>query len=1004
MASSGSVFSQTLQEITTTKLEELSKRYASYEKSKSTLLAALEAAKTPIDRLELLSKGVKQCLSLAVDKHGEIVGGQTKHPGLEKKLKNLDRFFAQARYDPSVSNDMMKAWEASLIEHLDTQSLKFQYASLYGQLVSEWLSTEQSAQRRAPGTGDSGAADSAARKEKLEMRKAWEAVVFSESGVNPDQVSGYLDGTFGQDRPNREQVLRALKTLRDRVAAFENTMNRPNQFTQDTLTWTINGLLTSGILSPDQRDVLRDFKANPIILAEVADVLNMRLAALDSWSWGDMVGVEQDRLISGIYNIRMHEDILQAIFLQFIGVQWSVLFKDLFRVFRKTKGAWKFKGKDVPLAKRRRLQQQLGGALHSSNSLQARRHGIYTGGYFVSNLLTRHDQQRAGTEGEHEVEYGRRPAPSQAPLPKNQQMQQQMTQQMQQQMNQQRAQQMAQQRHFQQKSQMRPAAQMAASDPSSFGSSNSFGMSAGFSPKYGMPSDLDEESDGDWESDHGPEDMKPFALKQEILHLLATEIALNTKLHGEITAFHCVFERWNSLLPHETILSFLRFWGVSPSWLGFFSKFLKAPLKWMDAEEGTPVRERRRGAPASHVLTELFGEAVLFGLDFAVNQATSGNVLWRVQDDLWFWSPEHNNAIEAWKVVEEFVAVIGVPIDGTKTGSVRISDNPDVALPLGESLPEGDIRWGFLALSPETGRFDIDQSLVDTHIEDLLKQLQEKEKSVFSFVQTWNSYASTFFSSNFGIPANCFGRGHVDKMLETHHRIQKRIFSALTEGSDQPSASIADYLKKILRDRFGAKDVPDGFLYFPAELGGLDLKSPFITLLQIRDDVLESTDETFAALAKSERDAYQNALQAFISGKTSKKRAFGGQMAIAPPETEAFLSFEDYVLYREEFDFRHPFQVKDAFNQLMKKPTEQSIDLSQSPEIQAAVAQIMQTSTSPSVAAKLLKLKEPYWKWVMIMYGQEIFGRFGGLNIVEPGLLPMGMVSIFKESKVQWSA
>jgi len=39
----------------------------------------------------------------------------------------------------------------------------------------------------------------------------------------------------------------------------------------------------------------------------------------------------------------------------------------------------------------------------------------------------------------------------------------------------------------------------------------------------------------------------------------------------------------------------------------------------------------------SHVLSDTLGEAVLFCLDFAVNQRTKGRNIYRFHDDLWFW-------------------------------------------------------------------------------------------------------------------------------------------------------------------------------------------------------------------------------------------------------------------------------------------------------------------------------------------------------------------------------
>lgn len=60
------------------------------------------------------------------------------------------------------------------------------------------------------------------------------------------------------------------------------------------------------------------------ILTELCDILNMRMAALDRWTWGPQVLVEQRRKINGEFSIHFDPDLLQAIFLHYIGVQWYV--------------------------------------------------------------------------------------------------------------------------------------------------------------------------------------------------------------------------------------------------------------------------------------------------------------------------------------------------------------------------------------------------------------------------------------------------------------------------------------------------------------------------------------------------------------------------------------------------------------------------------------------------------------------------------------------------------
>jgi len=41
-----------------------------------------------------------------------------------------------------------------------------------------------------------------------------------------------------------------------------------------------------------------------------------------------------------------------------------------------------------------------------------------------------------------------------------------------------------------------------------------------------------------------------------------------------------------------------------------------------------------------------------------------------------------------------------------------------------------------------------------------------------------------------------------------------------------------------------------------------------------------------------------------------------------------------------------------------------------------------------------------YQEWNTALYAEDIFRRFGTLTIVEPTLIPVGMVSVFKNSKI----
>jgi hypothetical protein len=916
MASSGSVFSETLQTITTTKLEELAKQRNSFEERYAALLAAAEAISDPLDRLFLLVDGAKSCLGVKttiiktkeVGRLGRVVFGGTSNARLETDLRNLDRFLEQARYDPSVSHEMLQDWEKAILQYLSVQAAKYRYADLYGKLVTEWLSST-----KATSSSTDSDVEMAERFEelpgakKLEAQTEWEKSVFEPAEIDVRSLNDYLQNLF---MTNKKGTANAIKTLRDKVEEFENKLGRSSQFSVTTLRGVIQGLQSSDLLTNEKREVLKDFLKNDIILAEVADVLNMRMTALGRWSWGDRVLVEQRRKLNGTYSIHMDEDLLQAIFLHYIGIKWSVFFKRALNALRADVAVWKSDQATVSKNDRKRRSYYLGSTgLHTSPTVQEVRNKTHLSTYFVHQLLDHENQQINVQEGEEEAAFD----------------------------------------NFGQSAKKRKRTRNASEDLVDFSDEE---LDLCMDRDLDLDMDLDLE---DFSNDKTPQAKKPMEAKQGLLHILSTDIIVNTRLHGDLTCLRTVFESWNPLLPHESILTVLEFFGVSETWRTFFKTFLEAPLKFIDDESAAP-RPRRRGTPGSHALSDVFGEVVLFCMDFSVNQTTDGAMLYRMYDDLWFWSSDYEKCVKAWASILQFTKVTGTKLSEKKTGSVRIARG-NVELHIDDRLPEGEIRWGFLYLDPTKGTFDIDQKMVDSHVEELRKQLAGNSKSVIGWIQTWNSYAATFFSSNFGKAANCFGREHVDKMLATHRHIQESIF----EGGN-----VVQFLKKTIQERFSENNIPDGFLFFPVELGGLDLKSPFVGLLQIRESVKENPYDLIDDFEEAEREDYENAKRQFDTGYVKKNWRHGIEDPEWKPEgaeADTFFSFEEYVRFREHFSHVGKASLINTYAVLLQRPVEQSIDVSV--QITDAITQLRSQNNLKGITSNWHSM-EPYWKWYVL--------------------------------------
>lgn len=959
---SGSVFSDTLRDITNTKLDELSKRRASFEKKKASVLEPLHHLADPVERLEHLNAGVRHCFGINADKQGKVIKSDS-HPQISAKLSNLDRFLAQARHDPSVSAKLLGDWEKELLRHLDTQSLKFEYATLYGRLVTEWLSGDQNAKTESEQDEEDDDKKMVDVDPSVKLAPELETKVFQSADVDLPRLRKHLSHLFDtsgtiEDGSSQEKK-RALQHLRKEVEDFGAKLSQPLQFNQGNLDWVIESLLASDVLSNEKREVLKDFKGNTVILSEIADVLNMRLTAISSWAWGPGVPFEQRRRINGTYKIHLQEDLLQTIFLQYIGVQWSIFFSQAFTNFRKSR-AWIPLAKEVPMAEKRRLEYYLR-AIPYRRSLQKAREKIYNTDYFVARLLRDMNKIPEMVDGEVDAHF------SNSVDKKRKRVQ----------------------------PVRRQLASMAARKTST---AQVYGG--------GVPVDcLVEEEQEDDEVNVEPK--TPMAAKQQLLHLLSTEIAINTRLHGEHSCFHAMFEDWDTLLPHETILTVLEYFGVSESsgWLGFFKRFLQAPLQGM---QGNNPRARLRGLSPSP-LGDVFSEAVLFCLDFEVNQATSGQPIWRYQDDLWFWSTEHQTVVTAWKAIESFAAITGTSISTGKCGSVRVAREDGGDLKVDDLLPEGDVRWGFLVLNPRTGRFEIDQEMVDSHIDELRKQLDQKKHSIFAFIQAWNTYVATFLSSNFGTTAHCFSRQHVDDVLRTHQRIQQNIFRGIPGGDDFSAASsILDYLKKTIEQRFGVEAIPDAYFWLPTALGALDLQSPIVSLLQIRGSVLESHESLFAGMSEAEHDTYRRLKTDFDtkgSPGTRGQHRRVDNLPWTPEDKETFMSFDEFTRHREDFGilFADGLMARDVysvFETLLKEPSQESVE----PEPGSGVLDALQDQEwvlSPGSIGTWPALS-PYLRWMLTVYGPEVVDRFGGLSFVDPGLLPMGMVGLFRERRMTW--
>lgn len=908
MASAGAL-PQTLKSITETKIEELSKQRVLFEKRKAAIIATANAAPDLRTRARVLLDGLsrlkgypkdaldKDDLNLDVDSSDEDEAEITS-PGMGQMYQadhvNIRRFLLQGRYDPSISDSAVKDWITRLENDLRFLELKHEHASFYSKLVTEWL-THLNDANKAPAidqTDDAASAKSDAsfenvgRKEMHEQRAQWESLVFTNTTqVKEDSINAYLDGLFQKTKLSRQ----ALKELRESLHRFGTNLATKGEWLDvEELQWVSQALMKTDLLSNEKTTILKEFMRNKEVLQEVADVLNMRLASLDSWSWGgDGIPIEMRRQLNGKYRIFMDEDLLDSLLLQYLGTIWAVQLRMVFRAFFYSR-AWDTAQENIPKEDIERRKYFLGQETNiGAAGLNQLRKRLYGEKYFLSQL------------------------PESCP-------------------------------------------------------------------------------EGARSYDDNAQVKNALDTKHSLLHLLITESLIQRNQHGEFTAIRSDYQWFGPSLPHVTVLTTLKYFGIPEMWLNFFKVFLEAPLKFVQDGPTASTQIRKRGVPISHTLSDSFGESVMFCMDYAVNQHTQGGILYRLHDDFWFWGAEET-CETAWVAMTEYAKVMGLQFNEEKTGTVHMG----TARGKKDSvLPSGDIRWGFLVLDAEQGRFIIDQAQVDQHIEELDRQLSSC-KSVFTWVQAWNGYFGRFFTNNFARPAMCFGRDHIDMAVATLSRIERALFSKSSNKASENGSSVTNYLRSVIAERFGIRDLPEGFFYYPVELGGLGLLNPYIQLLAMRENIKQTPQRLLQKAAIDDESAYQGAKERFERQGSD----FPKLLKTKKGESLSFMSLDEYMRHPETYSLN----LEYAYKRLIEVPEEKSVSATAGfTKSQNGLKGPKGKGTKPGSISATWDKMTPYWRWVAELYHDEMVRTYGSLAAVNREFLPLGVVKTLKEGRFRW--
>lgn len=297
---SSSTGSQVLQLTTSLKLQELEKQRLAYQAHAKVLQEAELAGDDLVRKVEILAKAVRSWTGLgALDTHDKLTN-DPRTIGGKLSLHNLSFWLRQARHDPTFNKDLLKSWATTLENHIKHNAARLEHSKLFGNLLNEWSASGDSATTVAPSASvgqNVENADLAGRKEMVEQKGKIQSYIFDDTLIDTGPLLSYLDELF-----SGKEATQALDKIREQFKTFGSHLQREKIGHYDVVN-AINGLLATSSLAESKRLILKEFsESGEDVLDEVASVLSMSLASLDSWQWpAEGLEVEMRRHLNGKY-------------------------------------------------------------------------------------------------------------------------------------------------------------------------------------------------------------------------------------------------------------------------------------------------------------------------------------------------------------------------------------------------------------------------------------------------------------------------------------------------------------------------------------------------------------------------------------------------------------------------------------------------------------------------------------------------------------------------------
>ncbi|KAF1845188.1 uncharacterized protein K460DRAFT_366074 [Cucurbitaria berberidis CBS 394.84] len=898
-----------------------------------------EAAELKIEELNRTKESFKRRYHLNANRSTE--GDSLKRiSGLLEDIRKLDpylqkdddlpimaRYIEQAQDDKSVSSSKLLKFEEQLWDKLNKHLNRMEISSLHVDLMKEVMETQPSADSIADKLEKASLDDDfeMVENELEEVLEEFEQDTFTAKDVDVEAIETYLSSLFVDDRDKRD-----LDDLRGDMRLYgDELMDNNGELDQDILMWNIMELLKNDLISPEKKKALEGYLQSPIALREL--VATMKMKSFQNWDYNnshDGLPVTARQNAEGQYCITVEEDIIDMLFLQCSAIGWASKLKECLKDFTRTSVS--FSTKDLTVDELNQREYYLLAPRRANQTKPSACSVCHP--YYPSAPMPPPPGIQLFPPPPPDVTYPvgkkakkRRPFNMPPPPPP-------------------------------------PPDFNCLKYERNTAYTKTFFMSRlpaqeGCTPKVTRPEDV----------------------QANLIETLAVETKLRKAFDGKAHALAVEFDSLASSLPHKTILTVLKFLGVPETFLEYFTCFLEARLNIGPAVRGTPDRilQRTCGVPIGHGMEMLFSEAVLFFLELSVHQKT-GSYLYRLNDRCYFVGT-YEQRTKAAEETESFAGLMGLKLKGLYPG--------------GGKLVIGCLAMDTMSTSPaETASFAIDNSMVIAYAHRVKKEL-DACLAVLDWVRVWNSTAGTYASHLFGPLAAVFGKAHLEDVKSAYNRI----FSIIFNGGD-----LTTHVKNLLNTHIkrGLSDPTfalEALIYLPQAYGGLGVKNPFITL-NLAHNMSEDPNAEVDKYLKDEETYYDRAaeIHALLTAEQRQEKLeaiFGDnkdklQASLGPDWNLAtFMTREELVTHRElrqypnlqtqhfppPFTTSFPPSLVDLYQDLLHQPHD-NIDVSE--KVCDEIRRL--SGTGDMKPWRKLSGEE---RWVLEMYGDECFEKYGTLEI-----------------------